>query len=231
MANEPSAAYDEVAGRIQPRVPPCGCWSRRSGPHGARGRRFGEGCPVARLRPGSGRATAGQPGRTRDGCRCVGGDAAVRAPARSRRSSRNQLSARGCTGPDVPGSALRRCRLPHGAHGHPWASSNAGVGSGRSSGGRLVRLLDRASLLRGHVAIVSDYLREHRYRKRVPPEWLPTHAYHRPLGMYVNELARVGFRIERLVEAHHPAADASGVPALLTSEPSRGNRRLARTLA
>jgi ubiquinone/menaquinone biosynthesis C-methylase UbiE len=67
----------------------------------------------------------------------------------------------------------------------------------------------------GHVAIVTDYLREHRYRKRVPPDWLPTHAYHRPLGTYVDELVRVGFRIGRLVEAHHPAADASGVPGLL----------------
>ena len=67
----------------------------------------------------------------------------------------------------------------------------------------------------GHVAIVTDYLREHRYRKRVPPDWLPTHAYHRPLGAYVNKLVRVGFRIERLVETHHSAADASGVPGLL----------------
>jgi len=67
----------------------------------------------------------------------------------------------------------------------------------------------------GHVEIVTDYLLDHRYRKRVPPDWLPTHAYHRPLGTYVGELVRVGFRIEGLVEAHHPAADASGVPALL----------------
>jgi ubiquinone/menaquinone biosynthesis C-methylase UbiE len=67
----------------------------------------------------------------------------------------------------------------------------------------------------GHVAIVTDYLLDHRYRKRVPPDWLPAYAYHRPLGMYIDELTRCGFRIERVVEAHHPAADASGVPGLL----------------
>jgi ubiquinone/menaquinone biosynthesis C-methylase UbiE len=67
----------------------------------------------------------------------------------------------------------------------------------------------------GHVEIVTDYLLDHRYRKRVPRDWLPTHAYHRPLGTYVAELVRVGFRVEGLIEAHHPAADASGVPSLL----------------
>ena len=67
----------------------------------------------------------------------------------------------------------------------------------------------------GHVAVVTDYLLDHRYRKRVPPDWLPTHAYHRPLGAYVDELTRVGLRIERVVEVHHPAADAGGVPGLL----------------
>jgi ubiquinone/menaquinone biosynthesis C-methylase UbiE len=67
----------------------------------------------------------------------------------------------------------------------------------------------------GHVQIVSDYLQEHRYAKRVPPEWLPSHAYHRPLGMYVDELVAAGFRLERLVEVHHPAVDQSGVPGLL----------------
>ena len=67
----------------------------------------------------------------------------------------------------------------------------------------------------GHVAVVTDYLLDHRYRKRVPPDWLPTHAYHRPLGAYVDELTRVGLRIERVVEVHHPAADAGEVPGLL----------------
>jgi ubiquinone/menaquinone biosynthesis C-methylase UbiE len=77
----------------------------------------------------------------------------------------------------------------------------------------------------GHVAIVTDYLLDHRYRKRLPPDWLPTHAYHRPLGTYVNELARAGFRIERMVEAHHPAADADGVPGLLYSRVVKGSPR------
>jgi ubiquinone/menaquinone biosynthesis C-methylase UbiE len=67
----------------------------------------------------------------------------------------------------------------------------------------------------GHVATVTDYLLDHRYRKRVPPSWLPKHAYHRSLGSYVNELVRAGFLLESVVEAHHPAADASGVPGLL----------------
>lgn len=67
----------------------------------------------------------------------------------------------------------------------------------------------------GHVAPVSDYLLDHRYRKRVPPDWLPAHAYHRPLSTYVNELGQAGLCIERIVEAHHPAADSSGVPGLL----------------
>jgi ubiquinone/menaquinone biosynthesis C-methylase UbiE len=76
-----------------------------------------------------------------------------------------------------------------------------------------------------HVQILSDYLLDHRYPKQRPVDWLPTHAYHRPLAAYVNELARAGLRIERLVEAHQAAAndavvnraarDAGGVPGLL----------------
>src|SRR5919109_1760389 len=53
-----------------------------------------------------------------------------------------------------------------------------------------------------HVENVTDYLLDHRYRKRAPPGWLPQHAYHRPLAMYVDELVRSGFRIERVIEAH-----------------------------
>jgi ubiquinone/menaquinone biosynthesis C-methylase UbiE len=67
----------------------------------------------------------------------------------------------------------------------------------------------------GHVANLTDYLLDHRYAKRIPPEWLPPHAYHRPLGQYVDELVAAGFRLERLVEVHHPATDQSGVPGLL----------------
>jgi ubiquinone/menaquinone biosynthesis C-methylase UbiE len=68
---------------------------------------------------------------------------------------------------------------------------------------------------RGHVENVVNYLLDERYRKRVPPAWLPTHAYHRPIGTYINVFAQAGFRIERVVESHHAAADPSGVPGLL----------------
>ena len=67
----------------------------------------------------------------------------------------------------------------------------------------------------GHVANLDDYLRAHRYRKAVPPDWLPAHAHHRPLGAYVDELAHVGLHLERLVEVHHRAEDQGGVPGLL----------------
>jgi ubiquinone/menaquinone biosynthesis C-methylase UbiE len=67
----------------------------------------------------------------------------------------------------------------------------------------------------GHVAIVTDYLLDHRYRKRLPPDWLPAHAYHRPLGTYVDLLAQSGLRLERVIEAHHADSEAGGVPRLL----------------
>lgn len=67
----------------------------------------------------------------------------------------------------------------------------------------------------GHVEIVTDYLLDHRYRKRLPKDWLPTHAYHRPLGSYFDKLARAGLRVDRIVEAHYLASDAGGVPGLL----------------
>lgn len=76
-----------------------------------------------------------------------------------------------------------------------------------------------------HVQILSDYLLDHRYLKQRPVDWLPKHAYHRPLATYVNALAQAGFRIERLTEVHQRAAndvvanrterDAGGVPGLL----------------
>jgi ubiquinone/menaquinone biosynthesis C-methylase UbiE len=68
---------------------------------------------------------------------------------------------------------------------------------------------------RGHVDNVTDYLLDHRYQKRIPPDWLPAHAYHRPLGTYLSELARAGFHIERVVEGHYREADSGGVPGLL----------------
>jgi ubiquinone/menaquinone biosynthesis C-methylase UbiE len=78
-----------------------------------------------------------------------------------------------------------------------------------------------------HVAILSDYLLDHRYRKDKPVDWLPPNAYHRPLGAYVDELARTGFRLERVVEEHMAGrpADLGGVPGLLyarASQPQRG---------
>jgi hypothetical protein len=58
-----------------------------------------------------------------------------------------------------------------------------------------------------HVEILSDYLLDHRYLKAAPVDWLPPHAYHPPLGDYVNQLARTGLLIERVVEMHlRPAA-------------------------
>jgi ubiquinone/menaquinone biosynthesis C-methylase UbiE len=68
-----------------------------------------------------------------------------------------------------------------------------------------------------HVAIVEDYLLEHRYLKYVPVDWLPPHAYHRPLAAYVNDLTDAGLRLERMVEVHmgDRPADAGGVPGLL----------------
>jgi ubiquinone/menaquinone biosynthesis C-methylase UbiE len=76
---------------------------------------------------------------------------------------------------------------------------------------------------RSHVEILDDYLLDHRYRKVVPVDWLPPHAYHRPLGFYVNELAKAGFRIERVVEEHTGGRpdDAGGVPGLLYARAAR----------
>ena len=68
-----------------------------------------------------------------------------------------------------------------------------------------------------HVEIAEDYLVDHRYLKLRPPDWLPPHAYHRPLAAYVNELASTGLRLERVVEQHTPGRpdDVGGVPGLL----------------
>lgn len=66
-----------------------------------------------------------------------------------------------------------------------------------------------------HVEIVDDYLVDHRYAKKAPPDWLPPHAYHRPLSTVVNELASAGLLIERLAEVHWRPEDAGGVPGLL----------------
>jgi ubiquinone/menaquinone biosynthesis C-methylase UbiE len=78
-----------------------------------------------------------------------------------------------------------------------------------------------------HVEIAGDYLLDHRYAKLRPPDWLPPHAYHRPLAAYVNELADAGFRIERVVEEHTPGrpADLGGVPGLLYARAVRAPHR------
>jgi ubiquinone/menaquinone biosynthesis C-methylase UbiE len=76
-----------------------------------------------------------------------------------------------------------------------------------------------------HVQILSDYLLDHRYTKQGMADWLPKHAYHRPLATYLNELVRASFQIERVIEFHQQTAndvvanraerDAGGVPGLL----------------
>lgn len=78
-----------------------------------------------------------------------------------------------------------------------------------------------------HVEILDDYLLDHRYRKVVPVDWLPSHAYHRPLGFYVNELTKAGLRIERVVEEHMGGRpdDAGGVPGLLYARAVRWEGR------
>lgn len=69
---------------------------------------------------------------------------------------------------------------------------------------------------RGHVEIVTDYLLDQRYAKRIPRDSLPTHAYHRPVSDYVNELDAAGLHLRRLVEVRHAADPGDGgVPGLL----------------
>lgn len=67
---------------------------------------------------------------------------------------------------------------------------------------------------RGHVEIIDDYLADHRYAKRVLVEWLPAHAYHRPLAAYVNELAAAGFRPVRMIETDVNVPSEGEVPQL-----------------
>ena len=68
---------------------------------------------------------------------------------------------------------------------------------------------------RGHVEIIDDYLADHRYAKRVPGDWLPLHAHHRPLGVYVNLLADAGFRPVCMVEADMNRVSDGDVPQIL----------------
>lgn len=80
---------------------------------------------------------------------------------------------------------------------------------------------------RPHVAILDDYLSDHRYLKVAPVDWLPPHAHHRPLGAYVEELTHAGFRIERVIEEHMGGRpqDAGGVPGLLYARAARWEGR------
>lgn len=68
----------------------------------------------------------------------------------------------------------------------------------------------------GHVQVVSDYLLDERYAKRVPIDALPVHAYHRPLSDYVNELDAAELQLRRMVEIRHATDPGDGgVPGLL----------------
>jgi ubiquinone/menaquinone biosynthesis C-methylase UbiE len=74
---------------------------------------------------------------------------------------------------------------------------------------------------RPHVEIVADYLVEARYEKIARVDWLPPHAYHRPLSAYVNTLSDAGLSITHMVEP--PDEPASGeVPGLLYVRCVRG---------
>lgn len=66
-----------------------------------------------------------------------------------------------------------------------------------------------------HVTAVEDYLTEERYQKIDGPDWLPPHAYHRPLSTYINALANAGFVITHMVEPRDTSRADKGVPGLL----------------
>lgn len=66
---------------------------------------------------------------------------------------------------------------------------------------------------RRHLEVIDDYLADSRYDKVGGPDWLPPHAYHRPVSTYVNRLADAGLAITRMIEPREP--DTTGVPGLL----------------
>lgn len=66
-----------------------------------------------------------------------------------------------------------------------------------------------------HLEAIDDYLVEGPYKKVGGPDWLPPHAYHRPLSTYVNALAAAGLSITQLVEPPDDTPTVSGVPNLL----------------
>lgn len=85
------------------------------------------------------------------------------------------------------------------------------------------RWTKRRGLVNPHVQLLSDYLLDHRYPKQARVDWLPEHAYHRPLAAYVNELAQAGLRLDRLAEVHQSDADAGEVPNLLYARATKLN--------
>lgn len=68
---------------------------------------------------------------------------------------------------------------------------------------------------RPHVEKIDDYLTDHRYEKDGATDWLPPHAYHRPVSTYVNTLVEAGFSITRMIEPPDEHLVAGDVPNLL----------------
>lgn len=66
-----------------------------------------------------------------------------------------------------------------------------------------------------HLDAIDTYLADSRYDKVDGPNWLPPHAYHRPVSTYVNTLADAGFSITRMVEPPDAGPSTGRVPNLL----------------
>ena len=66
-----------------------------------------------------------------------------------------------------------------------------------------------------HVEAVGDYLVDGRYEKVAGPDFLPPHAYHRPLSTYVKALSAAGLSITHMVEPPDNRTPEGGVPGLL----------------
>ncbi|HZC27010.1 MAG TPA: class I SAM-dependent methyltransferase, partial [Actinopolymorphaceae bacterium] len=66
-----------------------------------------------------------------------------------------------------------------------------------------------------HLEAIDGYLVDAKYDKIGGPDWLPPHAYHRPLGAYVNTLSAAGLLITQMVEPPDQPGAEQGVPNLL----------------
>lgn len=66
-----------------------------------------------------------------------------------------------------------------------------------------------------HLDVIAGYLTDGPYVKVDGPEWLPPHAYHRPLSTYVNTLAAAGLSITQMVEPPDRTPEDGAVPNLL----------------